>query len=80
MQKQDHSHNVLDTSQISRLLMKLSVPMFFGMSVQAIYSIVDTIFIGHYAGSLGIASLSVTFPIQMVAMGVGSMVSVGGHR
>lgn len=78
MQKQNHNHNVLDTNQIGRLLMKLSVPMFFGMTVQAVYSILDTIFLGHYVGSLGIATLSVVFPIQMVAMGVGTMVSVGG--
>jgi putative MATE family efflux protein len=78
MQKQDHNHNVLDTSQIGRLLVKLSVPMVIGMSMQSIYTIVDTIFMGHYVGTLGIASLSVVFPIQMLTMGVGSMVSVGG--
>jgi putative MATE family efflux protein len=78
MRNQIHNHNVLDTSQIGRLLMKLTVPMFFGMSVQAIYNIVDTIFIGHYVGSLGIAALSIVFPIQMLTMGVGTMVSVGG--
>jgi putative MATE family efflux protein len=78
MQNRDHNHNILDTSQIGRLLVKLSVPMFFGMSVQVIYSIIDTIFIGHYVGSSGIAVLSVIFPIQMITMGVGNMVGVGG--
>ena len=78
MQNRDHNHNVLDTSHIGSLLVKLSLPMFFGMSMQSIYTIVDTIFLGHYVGSLGIASLSVVFPIQMMTMGVGSMVSVGG--
>ena len=78
MQKQTFTHNVLDTSQIGRLLMKLTLPMFFGMSVQSIYNIVDTIFIGHYVGRDGIAGLSIVFPIQMLAMGVGTMVSVGG--
>ena len=75
---QNQSHNVLDTSHIGRLLMKLTVPMFFGMSVQSIYSIVDTIFIGHYVGPLGIAGMSIVFPLQMLAMGLGTMVSVGG--
>jgi putative MATE family efflux protein len=78
MQNRDHNHNVLDTDQIGRLLMKLSLPMFLGMSVQVIYSIIDTIFIGHYVGSSGIAVLSVIFPIQMITMGVGNMVGVGG--
>ena len=75
---QNQSHNVLDTSHIGRLLIKLAVPMFFGMFVQTIYNVVDTIFIGHYVGTLGIAALSICFPLQMLAMGVGSMVGVGG--
>ena len=78
MQNQDRNHNVLDSPHIGRLLFKLTMPMFLGMSVQVIYSIIDTIFIGHYVGSLGIAVLSVVFPIQMITMGVGNMVSVGG--
>ena len=78
MQNQPHNHNVLDTSQIGRLLIKLAVPMFFGVFVQTVYNVVDTIFIGHYVGTLGIATLSIVFPLQMLAMGVGTMVGVGG--
>lgn len=75
---QNQSHNVLDTDRIGGLLMKLSLPMFFGMLTQAIYNIVDTIFLGHYVGPLGIASLSVVFPLQMFTMGIGTMVGIGG--
>jgi len=75
---QNQNHNVLDTDKIGRLLIKLTVPMFFGMFVQTIYNVVDTIFIGHYVGRDGIAALSLVFPLQMLAMGVGSMVGVGG--
>jgi putative MATE family efflux protein len=78
MQTRNQNHNVLDTDHIGRLLMKMSVPMFFGIIVQLIYNTVDTVFIGHYVGSDGIAALSVVFPLQMLAMGVGMMVGVGG--
>jgi putative MATE family efflux protein len=78
MQKQEHKQNVLDTSHIGRLLIKLSVPMFFGMVVQNIYNVVDMIFVGNYVGSDGIAALSIVFPIQMLAMGAGNMVGIGG--
>ncbi|MBN1160881.1 MAG: MATE family efflux transporter [Dehalococcoidales bacterium] len=78
MQIKNHNHNVLDTDHIGRLLMKMSVPMFFGIIVQLIYNTVDTVFIGHYVGTDGIAALSVVFPLQMLAMGVGMMVGVGG--
>jgi putative MATE family efflux protein len=75
----DHNHTVLESSHIGRLLMKLSVPMMFGSIVQSIYSVVDTIFIGHIPnGKDAMAGLSIIFPIQMLTMGVASMVSVGG--
>ena len=75
----DRNQTVLESSHIGRLLMKLSVPMMFGATVQAIYSVVDTIFIGHIPnGKDAMAGLSIIFPIQMVTMGVANMVSVGG--
>jgi putative MATE family efflux protein len=74
----NQSHNILDTDKIGRILMKLTMPMFFGMLVQNIYNVVDTIFIGHYVGVEGIAALSIVFPIQMLTMGVGNMVGIGG--
>jgi putative MATE family efflux protein len=48
------------------------------MFVITLYNVVDTIFIGHYVGSLGIAGLSIVFPIQMLSMGVGMMTGMGG--
>jgi len=77
-QKRTFNHNVLDSDRIGRLLLKMAVPMFLGQFVQIVYNTVDTIFIGHYVGSDGIAALSVVFPLQMLAMGVGMMVGVGG--
>jgi putative MATE family efflux protein len=72
------NHNVLDTDKIGRLLIKLTLPMFLGAFVQTAYTVVDTIFIGHYVGREGIATLSVVFPLQMLVMGVGMMIGVGG--
>jgi putative MATE family efflux protein len=74
----NQNKNILDSNRIGNLLIKLSLPMFFGMAVQAVYSIVDTIFIGHYVGMLGIASLSIVFPLQMFTVGIGSMIGIGG--
>jgi len=68
----------LDTDRIGWLLVKLATPAFLGMFVQAMYNTVNTIFIGHYVGTEGIAGLSIVFPLQMFAMGLGMMVGVGG--
>ena len=78
MQKQDHTHNVLDTERVGSLLVKLATPAFFGMFVQTLYNVVNTIFIGHSVGPLAIAGLSIVFPIQMLFMGIGMMVGMGG--
>jgi putative MATE family efflux protein len=72
------NRNVLDTDKIGRLLIRLTLPMFIGAFVQVVYSVVDTIFIGHYVGREGIATLSVVFPLQMLAIGLGNLAGVGG--
>jgi putative MATE family efflux protein len=72
------TQNVLDTDRIGRLLLKLATPAFLGMFVQTMYNVVNTIFIGQFVGVLAIAGLSIVFPIQMVAMGIGMMVGMGG--
>jgi len=78
MQKQSQTRNVLDTEHVGPLLVKLATPAFFGMFVQTLYNVVNTIFIGHSVGSLAIAGLSIVFPVQMLFMGVGMMVGMGG--
>jgi putative MATE family efflux protein len=68
----------LESDKIGKLLFKLSAPAFIGMVVMATYNVVDTIFIGRYVGSLGIAGLSIVFPFQMLAQGFGMMAGIGG--
>ena len=75
---ENQKQNVLDDDRIGRLLLKLSLPAFFGMFVMVLYNMVDTIFIGHYVGPFGIAGLSIVFPIQMLSMGIGQMTGMGG--
>jgi putative MATE family efflux protein len=78
MPKPNLGHNVLDTDRIGWLLVKLTTPAFFGMFVQTMYNVVNTIFIGQFVGPLAIAGLSIVFPLQMLAMGIGMMVGMGG--
>ncbi len=56
--------SVLDTDKIGSLLFKLVVPVFMGMFVVTMYNVVNTVFIGHYVGPLGIAGLSIVFPFR----------------
>lgn len=72
------NQSVLDDSRIGRLLLKLSLPTFFGFFVMTLYNVVDTIFIGHYIGPMGIAGLSIVFPLQVISVGIGEMTGMGG--
>ncbi len=75
---QNRNHTVLNTDRIGWLLFKLATPAFFGMFVQTLYNVINTVFVGHYVGPLGIAGLSIVFPLQMLIMGLGMMVGIGG--
>lgn len=70
--------SVLADERIGRLLIKLTIPAFFGMFVMTLYNVVDTVFIGNYVGPMGIAGLSIVFPLQMLSIGVGQMTGMGG--
>ena len=74
----NRKENILNDDRIGQLLLKLSLPAFMGMFVMTLYNVVDTIFIGHYVGPLGIAGLSIVFPVQMLTMGIGFMFGMGG--
>ena len=69
---------MLGTERIGKLLWKMSYPTAIGGAVLTLYNIVDTIFIGQIVGPLGIAGLTIVFPIQMLAMGIGMMIGIGG--
>ena len=69
---------MLANERIGKLLWKMSLPAGIGMFVMTLYNVVDTIFIGHAVGPLGIAGLSIVFPIQILTMGLGMMIGIGG--
>ena len=70
--------DMLGREKIGRLLWKLSMPAIIGMMVQGLYNIVDTIFVGRFTGTLGIGGIAIAFPIQMILMGVGMTIGIGG--
>ena len=53
-----------------KAMWKLSIPMMLGMSVQAIYMLVDTAFIGQWVGAEGLAALGYVFPFMFIVMGI----------
>lgn len=70
--------NPLGYQPIGRLLLRFAVPAVVSMLVNAIYNIVDQIFIGQGVGYLGNAATIVSFPIMTIILAVGTMLGAGG--
>ena len=71
-------HKMLGEEKIGRLLLSLSLPATIGMLVQAMYNFVDTIFVGRGVGSMGIAGISISLPVQIFVMAFAQMFGIGG--
>lgn len=69
--------NPLGTKPLGRLLLSLAVPAIIANVVNALYNIVDQIFIGNGVGYLGNAATSVSFPLTTICMAIGLMVGLG---
>lgn len=57
-------------SNPNKALLTLSIPMMLGMSVQAIYMLIDTAFIGKWVGGSALAGLGLIFPPMFIIMGI----------
>lgn len=73
----DRQLHRLATEPVGRLLWRYSLPAVVGMLVQALYNVVDRIFIGQWAGTEAFAGLTVTFPLMNIATAIGVLVGVG---
>ncbi|MBZ2175528.1 MATE family efflux transporter [Schnuerera sp. xch1] len=71
--KNNLQENRLGVEPILPLLIKLSIPSIFSMTIQALYNIVDSVYVGRYSVD-GLTSLSIAFPLQMflIAIAVGT--------
>ena len=65
------------TGNVGRLLLRLAPPVMIAQLIQAIYNIVDSLFIGHYSET-GLTALSIIYPLQllMIALAVGTGVGI----
>ena len=67
----------LEHEKISRLLLHYAIPAVIGTMVNALYNIVDRIFIGQGVGALAMAGLTLTFPILLFLQAFGMLVGAG---
>ena len=70
------SGNKLGTMPIGKLLAVMSVPTMFSMMIQALYNVVDSIFVSHYSEK-ALTAVSLAFPLQMLMFSFAVGTSVG---
>lgn len=77
---QKYSASRMGSAPIGPLLLSCSVPMMISMLVQALYNIVDSIFVSH-VNEAALSAVSLAFPIQnlMIAFAVGTAVGVNAY-
>ena len=75
--KREESQDKLGTMPIGRLLVTMSVPMMISMFIQALYNVVDSMFVARLSED-ALTAVSMAFPVQniMIALAVGTGVGV----
>ena len=74
-QKADRSA-ILGTMDMRRLVPKVSVPIMISMIVQALYNIVDSIFVSRFDPN-GLTAVSLAFPFQMLMIALSTGMGTG---
>jgi len=69
--------NPLGYEPIGKLMVKFSIPSIIAMVVNALYNIVDQIFIGRGVGFLGNGATNVILPLTMLVIALGLLVGDG---
>lgn len=71
------SSQMFGTEKISKILLKLAPPVMLAQLIQALYNIIDSLFVGRFSES-GLTALSIIYPLQllMIALAVGTGVGI----
>lgn len=71
--------NKMATEPVKRLFWKMGLPMIISMVLQALYNVIDSIFVTNIEGSGALANEALTyaFPIQILIIAVGVGTGVG---
>lgn len=73
-----NSSQELGTAPIGKLLVRFSVPAIIAMLTNAVYNIVDRIFVGRFIGEQALAGLTIAFPLMLTIFAMGTLIGHGG--
>lgn len=75
--EQTQKDNSLGTQPIGKLLLRYAIPSVVSMVVNALYNIVDQIFIGQGVGYVGNAATNIILPLTTAILALGQMIGDG---
>ncbi|MDR1515208.1 MAG: MATE family efflux transporter [Synergistaceae bacterium] len=67
----------MEQEAIYRLLVRFAGPSLIGMVANALYNIVDRIFVGQVVGADGIAAISLAFPCMLFFTSAATLIGIG---
>ena len=70
--------NPLGYKPVGKLLKSLAIPAIIANLVNALYNVVDQVFIGQGIGYLGNAATNIAFPITTICLAIGLTLGIGG--
>lgn len=75
--EQERKENKMGIMPVNKLLLSMAIPMMISMLVQALYNVVDSMFVARVSED-ALSALSLAFPVQnlMIAVAVGAGVGV----
>lgn len=73
----DHKTERMGTYPVGKLLMEFSIPAIIAMIANALYNVVDSIFVGRGVGSLALTAVTIAFPIMIMLMAFGMLIGIG---
>ena len=76
MQTETLKENKMGVMPIGRLLVNMALPMIISMLVQALYNIVDSVYVSQVSES-AVTALSLAFPVQNMQIGFAVGIGVG---
>ena len=76
MRTQVMKENKMGVMPIGKLLVNMALPMIISMLVQALYNVVDSIYVSQISES-AVTALSLAFPVQNMQIGFGVGIGVG---
>ncbi|HBE8837221.1 TPA: MATE family efflux transporter [Clostridioides difficile] len=77
MNQKNENYWLLD-APVTKAIWHMAIPMMLGMSINIIYNITDTFFIGRLNDTAALATISLLLPFTTILMAIGNLFGTGG--